>query len=111
MTAQARTERYRTKGAGAGLVRVEVLVPPEARAAILKEAARMRRERRSGLSDSLSALYDEAFARFGGRSLWNMAPPKTVDGIRVVADRLQKNGGMDAWRLAAKILGELDNAT
>lgn len=110
MTAQARTERYRKQGAGAGLVRVEVLVPPEARTAILKEAARLRRERRSGLSDTLNAFYEEAFARFGARCLWNMAPPKTFDGMRVVAERLQENGGMDAWRLAARILAELDSA-
>lgn len=78
--------------------------------AILKEAARLRRERRSGLSDTLNAFYEEAFARFGARCLWNMAPPKTFDGMRVVAERLQENGGMDAWRLAARILAELDSA-
>ena len=49
MAARNRTLRYRSEGAGAGLVRVEVLVPPAARTAILEHAARLRAEHRQPL--------------------------------------------------------------
>jgi hypothetical protein len=53
-------KRYRAAGAGAGLVRVEVLVPPEGRNAIIDEAARIRAAHRGGMAASLAQLYDEA---------------------------------------------------
>jgi hypothetical protein len=65
---------------------------------------------REGMTESLALLYDQAIARFGARCLWNAAPPRSVEGLLVVADRLRRYGGMDAWRLAAAIRAELDLA-
>lgn len=50
MSARDRIKRYRTTGSGAGLVRVEVLVPAEDRAAIITHAAKLRELRRSSPS-------------------------------------------------------------
>jgi hypothetical protein len=46
MSVQDRVKRYKSTGGGAGLVRVEVLVPIEDREEILKLAADLRRQRR-----------------------------------------------------------------
>lgn len=49
MSKRERQKRYRTTGAGANLVKVETLVPPDGRAEILRLAARLRkRVRREG---------------------------------------------------------------
>jgi hypothetical protein len=96
-------KRYRVAGAGAGLVRVEVLVPPEGGNAIINEAARIRAAHRGGMTASLAQLYDEAVDRFGARCLWNAAPSRSTEGLVVVADHLRRYGGMDAWRLAARL--------
>lgn len=111
MTQRERTERYRKAGAGSGMVRVEVLVPPEGRAAILKEASRLRRKARGEVGAELEQLHEEAVRRFGPLCLWNASPSKTIDGLRVVADRLRRYGGMDAWKLAARIREELARTT
>jgi hypothetical protein len=47
MTKGHRQHRYLTSGAGAGLVPVETLVPPEGREAILRLAARLRKAARA----------------------------------------------------------------
>lgn len=46
MGKRKRQQRYLSEGAGAGLVRVETLVPADGREAILKLASRLRREAR-----------------------------------------------------------------
>jgi hypothetical protein len=109
MTGSARSKRYFSEGAGVGLVRVEVLVPPAAREVILAEAARLRAEHRQAdaWNERLELLYSEAVDKFGPRCLWNIKPLKTLDGMRVIADHLRKHAGMDAWRLAAKITEEI----
>jgi hypothetical protein len=107
MALQDRIKRYRSQGAGLGLVRVEVLVPPEGRAAILQEAARLRNQRREASPESLSKIYNEAMERFGARCLWNATPSRTPEGLLLVADRLRRYGGMDAWRLATQIRDEV----
>jgi hypothetical protein len=96
-------KRYRVAGAGAGLVRVEVLVPPEGGNAIIDEAARIRAAHRGGMTASLAQLHDEAVDRFGARCLWNAARSRSTEGLVVVADHLRRYGGMDAWRLAARL--------
>jgi hypothetical protein len=97
-----RTNRYKTFGSGAGLVRVEVLVPREGRQVIVETARRLR-EARQSLSEEASALHDEALSRFKTTCFWNSNPPKSQDGLAVVHDRLQSYGNMEAWRLAARI--------
>lgn len=46
MGKRKRQQRYLSEGAGAGLIRVETLVPADGREAILKLASRLRREAR-----------------------------------------------------------------
>jgi hypothetical protein len=46
MSVQERIKRYKTTGAGAGLTRVEVLVPPEGRGQVVTLAKRLRDEHR-----------------------------------------------------------------
>ncbi len=99
-------------GGGAGLVRVEILVPAEARTGILEEARKLRaqfREKKE-LSSEAIALHAEALARFKARCFWNSNPPRTRDGLEAVCQQLRTYGDMNAWRLAAKIRGVLSNA-
>lgn len=105
-----RTDRYKTVGAGVGLVRVEVLVPKEDRQAVI-ETARQLREARQSLSGQANTLYDEALSRFKTRCFWNSNPPKSEDGLAAIHDRLQAYGDMEAWRLAARIRKVMRHAT
>lgn len=104
--------KYRTTGAAADLVRVEVLVPRDDRARIL-DAARVMREdyRAEGESRSLvDTLYDAAFSRFGAKFLWNVRPSRSVDGLRRIARILRENGDMPAWKFAGEIERKLLDA-
>ena len=94
------------------MVRVEVLVPPEARTVILDKARKLRAQSRGKKELSLEAiaLHDEALSRFKTRCFWNSNPPRTRDGLEVVCRQLRAYGDMNAWRLAAKIHGVLNNA-
>lgn len=56
MTKRARQQRYLNEGAGAGLVRVETLVPAEGRDEILRLASRLRREARQRTSEPSKPL-------------------------------------------------------
>lgn len=55
MVKNTRMERYKQTGAGAGLVRVEVLVPPDKRDNILKQASLLRAQHRS---DSMNVVWN-----------------------------------------------------
>lgn len=105
MTVRERVARYRSIGAGAELVRVEVLVPADARRHILDEAAKLRHSHRSkcGLTQDELELFDEARRRFGAGCLWNCSPPRTVESIRAVAARPKAHGDMTAWHFALRI--------
>jgi hypothetical protein len=109
MNQKERTRRYRTVGAGAGLVRVEVLVPTEDRDVIV-EMARQLRDATKPLSDEAGALYDEALSRFKTTCLWYANPPKTQHGLAAIVDGHQSHGDMEAWRLAARIRKVMRNA-
>ncbi|NFV79322.1 hypothetical protein [Magnetospirillum aberrantis] len=111
MSMRDRIRKYKTEGGAAGMVRVEVLVPPEGRQAIVDLAAKLRSEYRAAQQPSeLFTLHKEAMDKFGVRCFWNMKPSATADGMRVVAAQLRKHGGMDAWRLASKIKEVLEHA-
>jgi len=106
-----RIKRYKTEGGAADLVRVEVLVPPQGRDAIVKKAAELRAaHRRAKSAGDLVELHREAVERFGESCLWNANPSATPAGMAVIADLLRKYGGMDAWRLAARIREALAHA-
>ncbi len=70
IAAHKRVKKYRSEGGAADLVRVEVLVPPSARKAILAMASRMRAEHRS--NKELRSLYEDALALYGTRILDNV---------------------------------------
>ena len=115
----ARVRRYKSVGGAAGLVRVEVLVPPSGRETILSQAERLRSEYRRSreldaktgdLNGRLTDYYDQAMTKFGSRCLWNAKPSRSVEGLKVIAERLRTYGGMDAWRLAAAIRKEVEDA-
>lgn len=56
MANRKRQQRYLKEGAGAGLVRVETLVPPDGRDAILKLASRLRRAARKRAAEPQSGI-------------------------------------------------------
>lgn len=58
---------------------------------------------RQAFSVELQKLYTEATSRFGAQCLWNASPSQTMDGMRVIVDRLRRYGGMEALRLALEI--------
>jgi hypothetical protein len=60
MAKRNRQQRYLEEGAGAGLVRVETLVPADGRDAILKLASRLRREARKRVSEPDNGIDVEA---------------------------------------------------
>ena len=64
---------------------------------------------RLAFSVELQKLHTEAMSRFGAQCLWNASPSQTMDGMRVIVDRLQRYGGMEAWRLASEIEEKLGN--
>ena len=111
MAHKDRVHRYKTEGGAAELVRVEVLIPPQDRGALLEQAAQMRAVYRQKKSQSnLAALHQQAMQNFSASCLWNMKPSPTPAGMRLLADQLRKYGGMDAWRLASQIRKVLASA-
>jgi hypothetical protein len=87
---------------------LDVIDPQPVREATLAEVMRLLPCRRpDAWSERLEVLYGEAVDNFGPRCLWNMKSHKTLDGMLVIATRLRKHAGMDAWRLAAKIIQEI----
>ena len=105
------TDRYRPTGAGSGMVQAEMPVPPMGRPVILIDASGFQHEARSDAGAELEKLHDEAVRRFGAQCLWSASPSRTPDGMLVVADRLRRYGGMDAWALAARIRKVLARAS
>ncbi|PNB45936.1 hypothetical protein C1X29_28880, partial [Pseudomonas sp. GW456-12-10-14-LB2] len=68
--AKKRIRKYRKEGGAADLVRVEVLVPPNARNEVLAMASRMRAEHRQ--NKELQLLLDNALHLYGSRILDNV---------------------------------------
>ena len=76
------------------------------------EATRMLPADRPGEpSSELAILHQQAVEKFSLSCLWKMKPSSSPHGMKVIADQLRKHGGMDAWRLAAKIEEALNQAT
>ena len=63
MATRKRQQRYLEEGAGAGLVRVETLVPADGRDAMLKLASRLRRQARERASAPESGITPEELGR------------------------------------------------
>ncbi|UXN68111.1 hypothetical protein N8A98_00930 (plasmid) [Devosia neptuniae] len=99
MSVQERIKRYRKCGAGADLVRVEVLVPAGSREEILAQASAMRssyRVRRDRLQESI----DQAVRDYGVRVLDNidLSRLQNVDEkARVLGKALMDRGDAKAF--------------
>lgn len=108
MSVQDRIKRYRSAGGAADLVRVEVLVPAEARGNILSQAAAMRssyRRRRDLLEQSI----DAAVMRYGVRVLDNIDLSRlggVEEKARVVAKALMARGDVRAFAAGRKLLAD-----
>src|SRR5438128_12685029 len=78
--------------------------------AIAEEMRRLHPRAEGALSANLTTLFNEAVERYRAQCLWNIQPRATIDGLRTIAKRLKKHGGMAAWRLATRIEQSVDNA-
>lgn len=110
MSVRDRIKRYRKSGAGADLVRVEVLVPAGARDEVLAHAASMRqqyRERR----DRLQLRIDQAIERYGVRVLDNLDLSRLQDideKARVLGRALMARGDTRAFVAGRRLIAEAE---
>lgn len=107
--AQKRIDKYRREGGAAGLVRVEVLVPPEARADILASAASLRAAHRG--KKELRALYDDALRLYRTRVLDNVDVDRLPDlrsRAAVVARAMIDRGDARAFAMGRRMLDQID---
>ena len=106
--ARQRVQRYRSEGGAADLVRVEVLIPPSARAEILSVASRLRAEHRG--NKELRALYDQALASYRTRILDNVDLDRLPDlrsRAAVIARALIDRGDARAFAIGRQMLDRL----
>jgi hypothetical protein len=100
-----RVEKYRKKGGAADLDRVEVLVPPEARARIIELARHLRAQHRD--NKELRELYDKAMASYRAHILDNIDLDRLPDfrsRAAVVARAMIDRGDARAFALGRKML-------
>jgi hypothetical protein len=103
--ARQRVRKYRAEGGAADLVRVEVLVPPSARAEILGVAARLRADYRD--NKELRTLYDKALALYRARILDNVDLDRLPDlrsRAAVVARAMIDRGDARAFAMGRRML-------
>lgn len=105
MAVRDRIKRYREQGGAANFVRVEVLVPEEGRAAVLKAAADLRAaHRRSQLID---AEVRRVVDLYGARATDNIDLSRLADPAaraRAVARGLMERGDARAFILARRLM-------
>jgi len=104
-------KKYRSQGGAADLARVEVLVPPAARAEILAVASRLRAEHRN--NKELRALYDKALAWYRARILDNVDLDRLPDlrsRAAVVARALIDKGDARAFAIGRQMLDRLETS-
>ena len=106
MTAtRKRVQKYRSEGAAADLVRVEVLVPPAGRNEILAVASRLRGDHRG--TKELRSLYENALKSYRVRILDNVDLDRLPDlraRAAVVARAMIDRGDARAFALGRKML-------
>lgn len=103
--ARLRVKKYRSKGGGADLARVEVLVPPSARAEILAAATRLRAEHRK--DKELKALCEQALASYRTRILDNIDLDRLPDlrtRAAVIARAMIDRGDARAFVIGRQML-------
>lgn len=106
MSVQDRIKRYREKGGGADLVRVEVLVPASARAEILAQASLLRAEHRRKCAQ-LQSRIDEAVHHYGVKILDNidLSRLSTVsEQAQVLGKALMARGDAKAFILGRQLV-------
>jgi hypothetical protein len=104
-----RIKKYRSEGGAADLVRVEVLVPPTARAEILAAASRMRAEHRG--RKELKSLLDQALRLYGVRILDNVDLDRLPDlrsRAAVAARAMIDRGDARAFALGRQIIDRVN---
>jgi hypothetical protein len=105
MSVRRRIEKYRRQGGAAGLVRVEVLVPPAARGEVIRLAARLRADHRD--ETELRLLCERALAQYGHRIRDNVDLDLLLDlraRARVIARAMIERGDARAFALGREIL-------
>jgi hypothetical protein len=111
VSVRRRIEKYRSSGGAGDLVKVEVLVPPSARADVLRLAARLRSEHRD--SRELRKLCERALALYGARVLDNVDLDRVPDQrgrAAVIARALMERGDARAFVLGREILDRAGSA-
>lgn len=103
MAANDRIKRYKSVGAAADLVRVEVLVPVSGKQNVLDYAQRLRSEHRR----ELQALIDQALDRYGPKIEENIDLTRVANvsaRARVVGRALLERGDASGFVLARRLL-------
>ncbi len=103
--ARNRVEKYRKEGGAAGLIRVEVLIPPMARGEIVAHASRLRAAHRN--DKELWSLYDNTLRSYGPRILDNVDLDRLPDQrsrAAVVARAIIDRGDARAFAIGREML-------
>ncbi len=109
MSARDRVRRYRENGGAADLVRLEVLVAPGDRAAVLQFAKQLR-ERHRAEKREIEDLIVRALSQYSVRILDNIdldRLPNLPSKAKVIAGALMDRGDARAFALGRKILDRL----
>jgi len=107
--AKKRIRKYRKEGGAADLVRVEVLIPPNARNEVLAIASRMRAEHRQ--TKELQLLLDNALLLYGPRILDNVDLGRLPDlrsRAAVAARAMIDRGDARAFAMGRKMLDRVN---
>ena len=103
MAANDRIKRYKSVGAAADLVRVEVLVPASGKQNVLNYAQRLRSEHRA----ELEALIEQALERYGPKIEDNIDLSRLANvsaRARVVGRALLERGDAAGFKLGRQML-------
>jgi hypothetical protein len=106
MSHKDRIRKYRKQGGAAGLVRVEVLVPPAGRAEVVATAERLRAEYRRQ-KELIEPLLEAALDRYGARVLDNVDLSKLPDirqRARVVGRALQDRADAKGFMIGRRLM-------
>lgn len=104
-----RVKKYRSEGGAADFARVEVLVPPSARAEILAMADRLRAEHRG--KKELRSLFENALQGYRTRILDNVDLDRLPDlrsRAAVVAHALIDRGDARAFAMGRQMLDRMN---
>lgn len=103
MSVRERIRRYKQTGGAAGLTRVEVLVPPEARGQVVALAARLRREHR--LAQAMRSVNSETVNNRAKLLIHRLiarriaTDPQVVARAKALVSQARDGGDLDEWRV------------